>query len=77
MMPVEMPIICVAGIAQEGHLGSTTAFKLKDKYIENNENQQRQHSVKRKGVCFTKLYTKRRVDKDPGDVLGVARPLKP
>ena len=27
---VEMPILSVAGIAQEGHLGSTTTFRLKD-----------------------------------------------
>ena len=75
--PVEMPILSVAGIAQEGTLGSTTAFRLKDGYIENNENQQRQHFVKRKGVYFMKLYTKRRVDNDPSDVLGFARPVKP
>ena len=75
--PVEMPILSVAGIAQEGNLGSTTTFRLKDGYIENNENRQRQHFVKRKGVYFMKLYTKRRVDNDPSAGLGFARPVKP
>ena len=35
-----MTILSVAGIAQEGIMGSTTAFQLKDGYIENNQSQQ-------------------------------------
>ena len=75
--PVEMPILSVAGIAREGAMGSKTAFRLQDGYIENNKNQQRQHFVKRKGVYFMKLYTERRVDNDQSAELDVARPGNP
>ena len=74
--PVEMPILSVAGIAREGTMESKTAFRLQDGYIENN-NQQRKHFVKRKGVYFMKLYTERRVDKNPSAQLDVARPGNP
>ena len=75
--PVEMPILSVAGIAREGTMGSKTTFRLQDGYIKNNKSQQRQHFVKRKGVYFMKLYTERRVAKDPSAELDVARSENP
>ena len=48
--PVEMPILSVSGISQEGSGGSTTAFQQRGGYIEDSCNRQRQHFVKRKGV---------------------------
>ena len=75
--PVEMPILSVAGTAQEGIMGPMTASRLKDGYKENSQNRQRQHFVKRKGVYGMKLYTKRKADNDPNAKMGFPRPVKP
>ena len=75
--PVEMPILSVSGISQEGSAGSTTAFQQRGGYIEDNCNRQRQHFVKRKGVYFMKLFNKRRGDNDQSTSLDFARPVKP
>ena len=58
-------------------MGSTTAFKLKDGYIENSQSHQRQHFVTCKGVYVVTLYTKRETDNDPSVELGADRPVKP
>ena len=60
--PVEMPILSVACLALEGDEGSSTTFRRIDGFIEDNHTQQRQHFVKRKGVYFMKLFTKRADD---------------
>ena len=58
--PVEIPILSVAEVSQEGPMGSDTLFRRTDGYIEDNQTLERQHFVKRKGVYFTKLYIERR-----------------
>ena len=58
--PVAMPILAVAELTKEGDMGSTTGFRQRDGYIENNADHKRQHFVKRKGVYFMKLYTRKR-----------------
>ena len=58
-------------------MGSKTTFRLRDGYIENNENQQGQHFVNRKGVPFMKLFTERRVDNDPSADKDAAWPGDP
>ena len=71
--PVEMPILSVAELSQEGSEGSSTLFRKLDGFIEDNVTQQRQHFVKRKGVYFMKLYTKR----SKGNSTGFGRPGTP
>lgn len=68
--PVAMPILAVAELTKEGDMGSTTGFRQRDGYIENNADHKRQHFVKRKGVYFMKLYTKKKSN-------GFARQDKP
>ena len=58
--PVEMPILSIAEISQEGNQGSSTMFRQKNGYVEDNETLMRQHFVKRKGVYFMNLFVKRR-----------------
>ena len=53
---VEMPILSVAEISQEGSQGSDVRFRRKDGYVENNATGHRSYFVKRRGVYFTKLY---------------------
>ena len=60
--PVAMPILAVAELTKEGVMGSTTGFRQRDGFIENNADHKRQHFVKRKGVYFMKLYTRKRSD---------------
>ena len=67
-----MPILAVAELTKEGVLGSTTGFRQRDGFIEDNATRARQHFVKRKGVYFMKLYTKR-----DGNNMGFARPDVP
>ena len=68
--PVDMPILAVAELTKEGPQGSTTGFRQHNGFIEDNVDHRRQHFVKRKGVYFMKLYTKRNKNAD----LGFARP---
>ena len=56
---VEMPILSVAELSQEGEDGSDVRFRKKDGYIEDNLTKRRDYFVKRKGVYFTKLYVSR------------------
>ena len=62
--PVEMPILAVAELTKEGNRGSTTGFRRNNGFIEDNETHQRQHFVKRRGVYFMKLYTKKTKSKN-------------
>ena len=57
--PVDMPIISIAEASKEGNNGSNTLFRKTDGYIEDNATHKRQHFVKRKGVYFVKLFTKK------------------
>ena len=57
--PVEMPILAVAELTKEGPGGSTTGFRQRDGFVEDNVTHRRQHFVKRRGVYFVKLFTKR------------------
>ena len=59
--PVDMPILAVAMLTQEGRRGSTAGFKQRRGVLEDDETGARQHFVKRKGVYFMKLYSRRRV----------------
>ena len=68
-----MPILSVAELSQEGSEWSSTRFRKLDGLIEDNVTQQRQHFVKRKGVYFMKLYTKR----SEGNSTGFGRPGTP
>ena len=72
--PLEMPIILVAGIAQEGTMGSTTALRLKDGSTENNQSHQLQHFVKHRCVLHEIVNEARN---DPSAELAFARPVKP
>ena len=54
--PVEMPILAVTELAQEGELGSEVRFRTKDGCIIDNLTGRRAHFVKRKGVYFMRLY---------------------
>ena len=60
--PVDMPILSVAELSHEGPEGSETRFRKTNGFVEDNSNGDRQHFVKRKGVYFMKLYTKRLVN---------------
>ncbi len=75
--PVEMPILSVAGIAREGIEGSSTKFREFNGYIKNKLTKERQQFVKRRGVCFIKLFTKRGGDNGPSVNAGFARPAQP
>ena len=57
--PVDIPILSVAEVSQEGLEGSDTLFRRIDGYIEDSQTHERQHFVKRKGVYFMKLYIER------------------
>jgi hypothetical protein len=70
--PVEMPILAVAELTKEGPVGSTTGFRQRDGYVEDDLRRTRQHFIKRKGVYFMKLYTKR-----DGPNMGFVRPENP
>ena len=72
--PVEMPILAVAELTKEGPGGSTTGFRQRDGFVENNVTHQRQHVVKRRGVYFMKLFTKRSGDTNN---VGFGRPELP
>ena len=66
-----MPILSVASLALEGVDGSDTTFRSRDGYVEDTQTQHRQYFVKRKGVYFIKLFTKRG---DDGVNTGFTRP---
>ena len=70
--PVEMPILAVAELTKESPEGSTTRFRQRDGYLEDNLCRTRQHFVKRKGVYFMKLYTQK-----SGADMDVVRPETP
>ena len=57
--PVEMPILAVAELTKEGPAGSTTGLRRRDGYVEDDLRRTRQHFVKRKGVYFMKIYTRK------------------
>ena len=60
---VEMPILSVAELSQEGQNGSDVQFRRKDGFIQDLESGHREMFVKRKGVYFTKMYVlKPRID---------------
>ena len=63
---VEMPILSVAELSDEGPLGSDVRFRRTDGYIEDKESGMREYFVKRRGVYFTKLYVRRVNDKNTG-----------
>ena len=54
--PVEMPILAVTELAQEGKLGSEVRFRAKDGCIIDNLTGRRAHFVKRKGVYSMRSY---------------------
>ena len=53
---VEMPILAVTELTQEGDQGSEVRFRKKDGFIEDNLTGHREHFVKRKGVYFVKVF---------------------
>ena len=57
--PVDMPILSVAELSKEGPLGSKTSFSLRDGFVKDKQSKMKQHFIKRKGVYFMKLYTRR------------------
>ena len=67
---VEMPILSVAELSDEGSEGSDVRFRRRDGYVEDNKSGSREYFVKRRGVYFTKLYVPRINDR----ITGFARP---
>ena len=58
--PVDMPIISIAEVSQEGSDGSSTQFRKLDGFIEDNATHEKQHFVKRKGVYFMKIFVRKK-----------------
>ena len=56
---VEMPILSVAELSQEGSDGSDVRFRKRDGYVEDLASHQREYFIKRRGVYFMKLYVPR------------------
>ena len=54
--PVEMPILAVTELAQEGDIGSEVRFRLSDGEILDTQSGRRVPFVKRMGVYFMKVY---------------------
>ena len=59
---VEMPILAVTELTQEGDQGSEVRFRRKDGFIEDNLTGRREHFVKWKGVYFVKVFVPKAVD---------------
>ena len=57
--PVEIPILSVAKVFQEGPTGSDAKIRRTGGFIEDNKTHERQHFVKRNGVYFMKLYVEK------------------
>ena len=53
---VDMPIVAVAELTQEGEQGSDVRLRKRDGYVEDNVTGRRQYFIKRKGVYFMKLF---------------------
>ena len=58
--PVDMPIISIAEVSQEGSDGSSTQFRKLDGFIEDNATHEKQHFVKRKGVYFMNIFVRKK-----------------
>ena len=57
--PVDMPILAVSELSQEGELGSEVKFRAKDGVMIDNLTGRRTSFVKRKGVYFMRLYIRK------------------
>ena len=57
--PVDMPILAVSELSQEGELGSEVKFRAKDGLMIDNLTGRRTPFVKRKGVYFMRLYIRK------------------
>ena len=53
---VDMPILSVTELTQEGESGTEVRFRKKDGLMVDNSTGRRQHFVRRKGVYLIKLY---------------------
>ena len=71
---VEMPILSVAELADEGVEGSEVRFRKKDGYIEDTHTGRRCLFVKKKGVYFVKLYVPKGTAPQKPREPGFARP---
>ena len=67
---VDMPILAVTEMAQEGNHGSEIRFHKNHGVVIDKETQRKQHFVKRRGVYFIKLY----VPKTNNGTSGFTRP---
>ena len=56
---VDMPILSVTELTQEGESGTETRFRKRDGIMVDNATGRRRHFLKRKGVYFIKLYAKK------------------
>ena len=65
---VDMPILSVAELSQEGQEGSDVRFRRRDGYVEDNLTKKRDYFVKRKGNVLFEFYIPR------VDTVGFARP---
>ena len=72
---VEMPILAVSELSREGRSGSEVRLRRRDGYLEDLHTGQRQHIVKRRGVYFMKMYTRK--GSTPGIEAGFTRPSQP
>ena len=67
---VDMPILAVTELAQEGTQGSEVRFHRNHGVVIDKESKKKQHFLRRRGVCFIKLY----VPKSNNGTSGFTRP---
>ena len=71
--PVEMPILAVTELAQEGDIGSEVRFRLSDGEILDTQSGRKVPFVKRMGVYFMKVYFPKETNAPPMNNQGFVR----
>ena len=72
---VDMPILSVAEISQEGSQGSEVSFRKKNGFIEDVHSGQRMHFIKRKGVYVIRLRVPKNGKLTHEPEMGFTRPV--
>ena len=73
---VDMPILSVAEISQEGSQGSEVSFRKRNGFIEDVQSGQRMHFIKRKGVYFIRLRVPKNGKVTQKHETGFTRPVR-
>ena len=73
---VDMPILSVAEISQEGSQGSEVSFRKRNGFIEDVHSGQRMHFIKRKGVYFIRLRVPKNGKLTHEPETGFTRPVR-